>query len=285
MPAVRHGLAAVRRYHEPRPRRAARRRAARRARLHSREQHFYFYASDSWWQGMRHYKEHFADCPPSGSADFHFSVDATPAYVRHPAVATRPPEVLPREALPRLRFIVMLRDPAERLYAYWDAFVLPGVGVHDFDAWLGPVLARGRACQHRHGDQLWPPPSDCNADTLSGLAAGLYAYQLIHWLHQFEPSQFLITSLQAYEDDPKAVVADCAAHLGAPRALSDAMREPSDPTQVKAMGGMTAWARRELGEFYRPHNAQLLHLLNSQQPAPRAVQPLRQGPRSTQHWV
>ena len=30
------------------------------------------------------------------------------------------------------------------------------------------------------------------------------------------------------------------------------------------MGGMSDWARRELGKFYRPHNAQLLHLLNGE---------------------
>ena len=33
---------------------------------------------------------------------------------------------------------------------------------------------------------------------------------------------------------------------------------------MKVMGGMTADARRKLGRFYQPHNAQLLHVFNGQ---------------------
>ena len=41
-------------------------------------------------------------------------------------------------------------------------------------------------------------------------------------------------------------------------------RRLAHPTAVKVMGGITADARRKLGRFYQPHNAQLLHVFNGQ---------------------
>ena len=33
---------------------------------------------------------------------------------------------------------------------------------------------------------------------------------------------------------------------------------------MRAIEDMSAWSRKELGRFYHPHNAQLLHLFNAQ---------------------
>ena len=70
-----------------------------------------------------------------------------------------------------------------RLYAYWDAFVLKGPGVNNFDNWVDLTLKSVRECQKRHGDTLWPPPDTnaCDEDTIEGVAAGLYAHQLAYW--------------------------------------------------------------------------------------------------------
>ena len=232
---------------------------------YGREQHFY--ATDAWSQGVPHYLEHFPPCPRQQSSPYEFTVDATPAYLRKPIVADRLVEVLPRNAVPKLRFVVILRDPVDRLYAYWDAFVLSGVGVNRFEAWADKTMENVLACQKRVGsNELWPPPDTgvCDEDTVEGVAAGLYAYQLIYWLHRFDPKQFLVTTIDAYERDPQRVVRDVAGHVGASTTLAGAVRAASDPTAVKVMGGMTADARRKLGRFYQPHNAQLLHVFNGQ---------------------
>ena len=157
--------------------------------------------------------------------------------------------------MPKLRFVVILRDPVDRLYAFWDAFVLSGVGVNRFEAWADKTMENVLACQKRVGsNELWPPPDTgvCDEDTVEGVAAGLYAYQLIYWLHRFDPKQFLVTTIDAYERDPQRVVRDVAGHVG----VDDARRRRPrhDPTAVKVMGGMTADARRKLGRFYQPHN-------------------------------
>jgi hypothetical protein len=82
---------------------------------YGREMHFF--ATDSWSLGMRHYLEHFPSCPKGRAADeFEFAVDATPAYLRKPIVATRLRDAYPAVALPLLRFVVILRDPVHRLH-------------------------------------------------------------------------------------------------------------------------------------------------------------------------
>ena len=82
-----------------------------RACQYGREQHFF--ATDTWSKGVANYLNHFPPCPAKGT--FNFVVDATPAYLRKPIVADRLPEALPSAAMPKLKFMVMLRDPAIRL--------------------------------------------------------------------------------------------------------------------------------------------------------------------------
>jgi len=226
---------------------------------YGREQHFY--ATDAWSKGVNNYLNHFPPCPAHGT--FNFVVDATPAYLRKPIVAERLPQALPNAALPKLKFMLILRDPKTRLYAYWDTFVLSGTGVNNFDSWVGNTLSKVTPCQKKNGDQLWPPPENCDTDTVEGVAAGLYAYQLIYWLHRFDAKQFFITTLDAYENDPGSVLKDAARFIGADGVVGS-MRSTANMNSVKVMGGMSEWARKELEKFYRPHNAQLLHLFNNQ---------------------
>ena len=232
---------------------------------YAREQHYF--ATDTWSHGMHHYLEHFPTCPHQHSADLAFTVDATPAYLRKPIVATRIPQVYPASVASRLKFLVILRDPTKRLYAYWDSFVQSGMGVNDFEVWSKSALAKTRDCQLKNGNTLWPPPDTrCDTDIVEGVAAGLYAYQLSYWFHAFEPSRFFLTSLDAYEEDTAAVlravahfVGSSGGLLGNPRSIGD----PSNPNAVKVMGAMPAGARTAISKFYHEHNAVLLHLLNN----------------------
>ena len=226
---------------------------------YGREQHFF--ATDSWSHGVHHYLDHFPACP-GAHADLSFVVDATPAYLRKPIVATRLKSLYPAPALPRLRFLVILRDPARRLHAYWDTFVLAGTGVNNFAAWVETTLGKVLVCQRQHGPALWPPPDEgrCDTDTIEGVAAGLYSYQLTYWFREFSPSQFFLTSLDAYERDTATVVREVAAFLGAPRGLMGTPRAigaPVNPQAVKVLGAMPDRTREALGQFYRPHNARV----------------------------
>lgn len=228
---------------------------------YGREQHFY--ATDTWSRGTSHYLEHFPACPAKSSS-FQFVIDATPAYMRKPIVADRIPEVLPSGAVPKLKMLFLLRDPTRRLYAYWDTFVLAGTGVNNFDAWVEATMKKVAACQKKNGDQLWPPPEDCDTDTVEGVAAGLYAYQLIYYSHRFDAKQFFVTTLNAYEANPTGVLHDVAKFVGASGTLAGSKRSAGETFSVKVHGAMSDWARKDLGRFYREHNAQLIHFFNNQ---------------------
>lgn len=233
--------------------------------FYEREQHFYASGSPSsstWDRGISHYTSHFVACPPN-SAGFEFSIDATAAYMRKPVAAERIPQMIPQGAHGKLRFVVVLRDPTDRLYAYWDAFVLGGKGMNNFDIWVKGVMEKVKTCQNKNGDQLWPPPDNCDEDTVQGVAAGLCAYQLIYWLHRFDPSQFFLTSFHAYQLETGKVLRDVARFFGASESLTGTVANAGDLSSVKVMGGMSNEARKTLGKFYKPHNAQLLHTLNT----------------------
>ena len=232
---------------------------------YAREQHFF--ATDSWSRGVHHYLEHFPTCPHQHSSDLAFTIDATPAYMRKPIVATRIPTVYPPSAVHKMKFVVILRDPAKRLYAYWDTFVTSGLGVNDFEVWSKNAVAKTKECQLKNGNTLWPPPDErCDTDTVEGVAAGLYAYQLSYYFHEFDPSSFLLTSLDAYESDTAAVLRDVAKFVGSTGGLVGTPRavgEPANPNAVKVMGPMPAGARAALAKFYHEHNTVLSHLLSN----------------------
>ena len=236
--------------------------------FYEREQHFFAKGSqtDSWGQGVTHYVQHFPECP-SPHGNYQFVIDATPAYLRKPIVADRMHEVLPGAALPKLKFVVILRDPAHRLYAYWDAFVNKGTGANNFDRWLEVTMKSVHECQKKHGTDLWPPPDTnaCDDDTIEGVAAGLYAHQLNYWFKKFDPKQFLVTSTTAYEEDTQKVVKDVSEFLTGTSALDAPARHPSNIDSIKVFEFMGHEARSKLGTFYQPHNSQLLHVLNTEQ--------------------
>ena len=73
-----------------------------------------------------------------------------------------------------------------------------------------------------------------------------------------------VTSLSAFEDSPQVVLKDAARFIGADADLIGNAHVVPNPNAVKVMGGMSDWAKRELGKFYHSHNAQLLHLCNQQ---------------------
>ena len=230
---------------------------------------------ERWWSGTERwgladrYRRRLRplDLSPSASlAGFQFTLDATPAYLRKPIVADRMLELMPNAAHSKLKFVVILRDPAKRLFAYWDQYVLKGAGVNDFDKWLDLTLKSVRECQRKHGDHLWPPPDNnaCDEDTIEGVAAGLYAYQLTYWLRKFEAKQFLLTSTTAYTEETQLVVKAVSAFLTGSGTLGSAARHPDNIDSINVEGAMSKEARAELGRFYRAHNAELLHLLNNQ---------------------
>ena len=60
-----------------------------------------------------------------------------------------------------------------------------------------------------HSPGLAPSP----ADTIEGVAAGVYHAQLEYWFKRFGPKRFLLTSTDAYEEDIFAATKELLAEL------------------------------------------------------------------------
>jgi hypothetical protein len=145
-----------------------------------------FFNKDAFYsKGMGGYALRYPACPAVGSG--RKAIDSTPDYMRCPDVVARIHRSYPSDLRPQLRFIVILRDPTERLRSWYDHLVrsrtnlpvgpwamkglnelLACAARHDIDAREGAFY--GSECSH-----LSPGTPLC----VHPIAAGLYAPQVI----------------------------------------------------------------------------------------------------------
>jgi hypothetical protein len=148
-----------------------------------KELHF-FDVKEFFAEGLRAYARRFPACPVGGSGKK--AIDATPAYMRCPNVVERIHRSYSPILRPQLRFMVILRDPTERLRSWFDHMGHKKTNL-PAGPWalknLGDLLAcsRRRTIDARDG-ALWG--SECNPPCFCGeergaLTAGLYAPQVI----------------------------------------------------------------------------------------------------------
>lgn len=141
------------------------------------------------------YARHFAHC-----AGERYALEATPTYCYG-----GPPVIEAiRTVLDRPRIIVILRDPAERL---WSAYTFQRslgtlAGIDSFEQYLQVVQA-----SRRDADALVP------RDGLSGLYIGFYADYVGDWLDAFG-DDLRIVFAEDMRRDPRAVVTDLCRWLG-----------------------------------------------------------------------
>ena len=100
---------------------------------------------------------------------------------------------------------------------------------------------------------------------------GMYAYQLARWFDAFGRCAFWIASFERFHlrgaDGSARCYADLFSWAGLPTALTDAelravlATAPANPTRNAAARPLPHPARRELAEFFGPHNAELSRLL------------------------
>lgn len=176
------------------------------------------------------YKDRFVDV----SADCVF-FEATPNYLYVPKV----PELISRY-MPRVKFIVMLRNPVDRAWSHF--YHWQNKNRHPIEA----VKSRGSEYVQK----------------------GIYWKQLEQWFKFFRREQFLIIKSEDFFADEKAVILECFEFLGLPKyAFSRKAITYWDPRREylvakrkypRAPGGVINWLRN----FYLPHNDHLERLLD-----------------------
>jgi hypothetical protein len=182
--------------------------------------------------------------------------EASPSYLLNAAVPARV-----AAAIPGARFIAILRDPIDRAYSGYQREVRKGRETRPFADAVRSEL---------------PDPLSGWRDNLSGqaletfyhrsyLARGLYAQQLQCWMTFFPRERFLLLSSEEFFKDALSVLNRTCDFLGLPPWPDQSFRASVLPNVSKWLRRKYSYrypplertVRRELGEFFQPHNERL----------------------------
>lgn len=176
--------------------------------------------------------------------------EATPYYLFHPDVPRRV-----QEHLPQARFLVLLRNPVDRAYSHHAHQLARG----------RETLPFGEACA-REEERLRGETERLAADPhyrserhrrQSYLSRGRYAEQLERWFARFPRERFLILQSEWFFREPQAAMDLTCRFLELPEFVVT----PHPATNAQKYPRLDADLRRELEEYYAPHNARLRTLL------------------------
>ncbi|MEV4757164.1 sulfotransferase domain-containing protein [Micromonospora sp. NPDC049559] len=209
------------------------------------------YFEENWHRGERWYRSHFPTERQRAALERRYGGptrvgEAAPLYLFHPLVPWRV-----RELMPRVRLVVLLRDPVERAYSHWKERRGEGKEPLGFAEALAaePVRTAGER------ERLIADPYHVSEayDWYSYRARGRYLEHLTPWLERFDPGQLLVLPSETLYRDPAGTYARVLDFLGLPRhdpgryeVFNHRRSAPMDPA-----------VRAELTAYYHPYNVAL----------------------------
>ncbi|XP_072311835.1 carbohydrate sulfotransferase 15 [Eucyclogobius newberryi] len=171
---------------------------------------------------------------------------------------------------PRARFIVMLRDPVERLYSDYLYFGISNKSAEDFHDKVSESLLLFQSCLTESSVQSCVYNSTVNQAMPVRLHVGLYIVFLLDWLSVFSPEQILVLRLEDHASNTKYTMNRVFHFLSlgplSKRLESDITRNPASNTRRpsdRSLGPMLPATRALLSHFYRPFNAKLASVLRN----------------------
>jgi hypothetical protein len=176
--------------------------------------------------------------------------EASPYYLFHPHAARRA-----ATTLPQLRLMALLRNPADRAYSHYQHSVRRGAENLSFEEAIArePERLAGEEAKLQHDEGY----ISYNHQNYSYLARGVYVDQLARWLDAFPPDQLLVVPSERLYVAAQAEIGRVLAFLGLPPNLPESYRRPRSPGYPP----MDAATRRELLDYFAPHNRRLYDLL------------------------
>lgn len=212
------------------------------------------YFDDNYSKGETWYRAHFvtnlkAEKVREAEGCF-MTGEATPYYLFHPLAPERFADLLPK-----CKIIVLLRNPVDRAYSHFSMEVRKGRESLTFEKALASEEQRLKSEVENimSGKTL----TSYNHRRFTYKARGLYAEQLERWAERFPLETILIIKSEDFYEDPQAIYRQVLDHLGLPeRDLREYKKfNPESYT------GMDKGTRKELGQFFEPHNKRLNKLL------------------------
>jgi hypothetical protein len=182
--------------------------------------------------------------------------ESTPYYLFHPLVPAR----VARE-LPRVRCIVLLRDPVERAFSHYRMmrrFEREGQsrrwGCEDAET-FGEAIARESQRLAGEEEKLLADPQYWSLEHMhhSYLARGFYHAQLTRWLRVLPEDRFLVIRSEIFFDDPARALGSVAAFLG----IENCFVRPPQAVNAGDPGSMDPALRSQLDARFADDQRQL----------------------------
>lgn len=179
--------------------------------------------------------------------------EASPYYIFHPLAAERIAALLPETKL-----IALLRNPVDRAFSHHQHETRRGKETLPFAAALGAEEERlaGEREKILHDPQYRSTAHQWH----SYRSRGCYMDQLENWLRFFPRERMLILLSERFYENPSTmlrVVTDFLALPPLPARNADSYEKHN----LAAYSGMDPKMRKELSDFYRPHNQRLASFL------------------------
>jgi hypothetical protein len=193
------------------------------------------------------YRSHF---PVRTNRGHRLCGESSPYYLYHPLAARRV-----AAALPSVKLIVLLRDPAERAWSHYKDEVRNGRETLSFrDAVAAERERTDVELQRLLADEHYRSE---HYEHLTYVSQGLYAHHLARWLDRFRPDRLCVLRSESMFADPEATYARVLDFLGLVRRTAVSFdrfnaTEP-DPDDTGAVD--------ELRRYYEPHNRRLTDLV------------------------
>jgi Sulfotransferase domain len=178
--------------------------------------------------------------------------EASPYYIFHPLAAARACDLLPK-----VRIIVLLRDPVDRAYSHYHHEMRLGAESMPFDE--ATDAENSRIAEEEQRLALDPSYLSFNYQHFSYLKRGIYVDQIKRWLRYYRPEQFLILSSERFFKGPAAEYQRVLRFLGLPPWDLHAYPAELAGTYEPLSTGI----RDRLRKYYAQHNSELRQLLDS----------------------
>ncbi|CAN9509185.1 unnamed protein product [Ophioblennius macclurei] len=171
---------------------------------------------------------------------------------------------------PDARFIVMLRDPVERLYSDYLYFGIANKSAEDFHEKVSESLQLFEGCLTEYTMRSCVYNTTVNNAMPVRLQVGLYIVYLMDWLTVFSREQILVLRLEDHASNRKYTMHKVFEFLNlgplTQEIESEITRSPASNTRRQAdknLGPMLHITKEILRDFYTPFNEKLAKVLRN----------------------
>ncbi|MDG4946645.1 sulfotransferase domain-containing protein [Weeksellaceae bacterium KMM 9713] len=150
------------------------------------------------WHYNKGLKWYLSQFPLKKKKKSKLTFEATPSYLLKEEIPLKI-----NKLYPKMKFIIILRNPIERAYSQWNFF-------HNSNFVQGKEMYDSRSFENAIKSELKGLPLPFYWQYLK---TGLYAEQIKRWYKLFSPSSFLILNFEELKDNPKNLLQQCTQFL------------------------------------------------------------------------